>query len=277
MFYSDLHMHSRLSLDGHESVDILCRAAIARGLGAIAVTDHWDGFPPEVQDCGYAPYFMDSRDFWKLHGEELLPEIQAAREKYDGRLRILYGVELGQPQFYPAETEAFLKAHDFDFILCSQHLNGLAQDYYSLDYTRQDLDALMRECLQMELEVVRSGAADALAHIDQPVRLMKGLEYDIELTHLRELIDTLLREMISRGVALEINTHGLRNWYARVSPPHWVLARYRELGGELVTIGSDAHRAVDVGAGVREAAELALHYGLRPVSYYVNHEPVILD
>ena len=277
MFYADLHTHTRLSLDGYETVSALCEAAAARGLGAIAVTDHWDGFPPGVHDPGYAPHFMDSRDFWALHGADLLPEIEAARARYGDRLRILYGVELGQPQFDPSETRAFLASRDFDYVLCSQHLNGEAKDYYSLDYTGLDIDALMRECFQMEIQVVRSGTADALAHIDQPVRLLKGLDYDLELTAHRELIAELLREMVSRGVILEINTHGLRNWYGRVSPPHWVLSLYRDLGGKLVTTGSDAHRTRDVGAGIREAAALAEAYGLRTVAYFENHEPIVLD
>ena len=88
MFLSDLHTHTWLSVDGSESVDALCEAALRQGLGAIAITDHWDGFLPGLRDKGYAPHFMDSRDFWKLHGAKLFPEISAARDKYAGRLRI---------------------------------------------------------------------------------------------------------------------------------------------------------------------------------------------
>lgn len=277
MFLSDLHTHTWLSIDGSEQVSALCEAAIRQGLGAIAITDHWDGFPPGIRDTGYAPYFMDSRDFWRLHGEKLLPEIESARERYAGRLHILFGVELGQPQFDPAETRAFLAAYPFDFVLASEHLNSAYQDYYALDYTQIDLDALMCECFALELNVVRTGAADALAHIDQPVRLMKGLDFDMQLTSYREQIAELLREMIRYGVALEINTHGLRNWYGRISPPEWILPLYRDLGGEFVTTGSDAHRAADVGAGIREAKALAEQHGLRVVSYFSNHEPVVFD
>lgn len=277
MFLSDLHMHTWLSLDGCERVEALCEAAIRRGIGAIAITDHWDGFPPGRRDDGYAPHFMDSRDFWDLHGAKLFPEIASAREKYHGRLQILYGVELGQPQLDPVKTRAFLEAHDFDFVLASQHLNGACEDYYTLDYGETDLDALMRECFALELQVVRSGVADALAHIDQPVRLMRDTGFDIGLSAYREQVAELLREMVARGVALELNTHGLRNWYRRISPPEWVLPLYRDLGGELVTTGSDAHQAADVGAGVLEARELAEAYGLRVVSYFSKHEPIIME
>ena len=277
MFFSDLHTHTWLSLDGTERVDELCEAALRQGLSAIALTDHWDGFPPGIRDVGYAPHFMDSRDFWTLHGDKLYPEIEAARERYAGRLRILYGVELGQPQFDPVETRTFLDTHKFDFVLASEHLNSESKDYYSLDYAQLDIDALMRECFELELAVVRSGVADALAHIDQPVRLMRGMAFDISLVQYREQIAELLREMVVCGVALEINTHGLRNWYHRVSPPEWVLPLYRELGGELITTGSDAHQASDVGAGIREARALAESYGLRVISYFSQHTPVILD
>ena len=146
-----------------------------------------------------------------------------------------------------------------------------------MDYGKTDLDALMRECFALELQVVRSGVADALAHIDQPVRLMRDTGFDIGLSAYREQVAELLREMVARGVALELNTHGLRNWYRRISPPEWVLPLYRDLGGELVTTGSDAHQAADVGAGVLEARELAEAYGLRVVSYFSKHEPIIME
>jgi len=277
MFLSDLHTHTWLSIDGDESVEALCAAAVAQGLSAIAITDHWDGFLPGIRDAGYAPHFMDSRDFWALHGAKLKPEIDAARERYDGKLRIVYGVELGQPQFDPIETRAFLAQYDFDFVLASQHLNRECRDYYTLDYSALDIDALLRDCFAMEREVIRSGVADALAHIDQPIRLMKGLGYDTSLTKFREEIDALLRDAVACGVPLEINTHGLRNWYGRVTPPEWALQRYRELGGELVTLGSDAHSATDVGAGIREAHAIAEAYGLRAISYFDRHEPIVLD
>ena len=276
MILSDLHTHTKLSVDGSETVDALCRAALDRGLSAIAITDHWDTFPPGMKDPGYEPHFMDSRDFYLLHEAELLPAIQEARERYGDRLQIVYGVELGQPQLFPEEARAFLDARDFDFVLTSQHLNGEGQDYYLLNYDELDPVALMHECFAQELQLVKSGVADAVGHIDQPVRLMKNIAFDLSLKAYRDDIAALFEEMIRRDIPLEFNTHGLRNWYGRISPPEWTLPLYRDLGGRLVTLGSDAHLARDVGAGIREAAAIAEANGLQPVSYFVRHEPIIL-
>lgn len=77
-------------------------------------------FRPEDGTMGMRLHFMDSRDFWDLHGAKLFPEIASAREKYHGRLQILYGVELGQPQLDPVKTRAFLEAHD---LILSWRLN----------------------------------------------------------------------------------------------------------------------------------------------------------
>ncbi len=277
MFLSDLHMHTWLSIDGSESVGALCEAALRQGLGAIALTDHWDGFPPGVRDAGFAPHFMDSRDFWALHGEKLLPKIEEARERYAGRLRILYGVDLGQPQLDPVQTRAFLDAHRFDFVLASEHLNGDSKDYYTLDYTQVDIDALMRECFELELAVVRSGTADAIAHIDQPVRLMRGMAFDIGLTAYREQIAELLREMAARALHSRSTRTACATGTAASRRRSGCSPLFRDLGGELVTTGSDAHRASDVGAGIREAKALAEACGLRVVSYFSQHEPVIFD
>lgn len=277
MFISDLHIHTRLSIDGTESVDAMCAAAVKNRLGAIAITDHWDGFPPGMKDAGYAPHFMDARDFYKLHEQEFLSELAAAREKYKGSLRIVYGIEFGQPQMNLPETRELLDSRNFDFILASEHLCGEYIDYYALDYDKVNIDELMRECLALELEVVRSGFADSLAHIDQPVRRMEKTEFDVSLMDYRDEIAELLREMVNRGIALEINTHGLRNWYRRVSPPEWALRLYYDLGGRLVTLGSDAHNVRDVGAGIMDAVVMAKNIGLIPVSYYERHNPVIIN
>ena len=198
MFLSDLHMHTWLSIDGSESVGAFLRGRAAAGAWGDRADRPLGRVPARRAGRGFRAALHGFKGFLGAARRSSCPRSRNARERYAGRLRILYGVELGQPQLDPVQTRAFLDAHRFDFVLASEHLNGDSKDYYTLDYTQVDIDALMRECFELELAVVRSGTADAIAHIDQPVRLMRGMAFDIGLTAYREQIAELLREMAAR-------------------------------------------------------------------------------
>ena len=83
-----------------------------------------------------------------------------------------------------------------------------------------------------------------------------------------------MAELVRKGIALELNTRGTYDWQHRVGPEDWVLRRYRELGGEYVTIGSDAHTAAAVGAGFAEATEALRRCGFSAYTVYRERRPV---
>lgn len=132
-----------------------------------------------------------------------------------GRLRIARGIELGEPLADLKRTEAILDAYDFDFVLGSQHkLNSLDRetniDYYFYDYTGKDVGLVMDEYFDAVLELVNWGRFHALAHLTYPFRYIPEEKRPADFSRWQDRIDAILRQLAVKGLALEINTSGLR-------------------------------------------------------------------
>ena len=90
-------------------------------------------------------------------------------------------------------------------------------------------------------------------------------------------IDLVLRTLAQNGKALEINTSGLRGPIGEASPTLKYVKRFRELGGEFVTLGSDAHSVEELGEGIPEAMEMASQAGFSYFTFYKKRQPRLLQ
>lgn len=256
----DFHMHTAASEDSEAPIEAMCDAAVARGLCAVAITDH-------VEMVEYEGMYAESlRQSWKESGR--------AVSLYRGRLRIARGIELGEPLADREETDRILREHDFDFVLASQHkLNHRDDpdnvDYYFLDYTRRDVGETMDAYFDAVLELVRWGRFHSLAHLTYPFRYIPEPLRPADYSRWQDRIDAVLRTLAQQGLALEINTSGLRQKGCGTTHPDLpIVRRFRELGGERITIGADAHRPQDVGAHLEVAASMAREAGFRYLTMY---------
>lgn len=266
MFLCDMHIHSKYSYDGCDTPDDICRAAIARGMRTIAFTDHHDLLPEGMEVSTYEQHDMEARH-----------EIERVRERYAPKLEVLYGIELGEPNTNPAAAERFLQKHPFDFVLGSVHFTfqkGEAIDIYEVDFGSIPYIDVIQDYFNNMLAMIRLGGFHSLAHLDYVYRPMKGVVPAPVLEPWRETVDEVLRLIVRKGIALEISTRGFRDWFGRLSPEEWVLRRFRELGGENVTIGSDTHGIVAVGLGAKDAAEFAKTCGFDYITTYRAGKPV---
>lgn len=257
----DLHIHSCYSFDGTPSPEAICQAARDHGVNIIALTDHCDMLDgPE----GISAYLACEQ------------ELKEAFRKLDtSGLEVLYGVEIGNPHEYQKETEEFLASREFDFIIGSVHFLPDGSDIYKLPYnTPEEIDDMLRQHFISMQKLVAYGGFDTLAHLDYPIRKLQGKIPDTSMLRYRELIEPVLELLVAKGIALEINTRGTYDWQNRVGPEDWVLERYRELGGKLVTIGSDAHVTKYVGAGFSEAAAALKRTGFDSYTIYRKRQPI---
>lgn len=264
-FFADSHTHSEHSFDGSEKVRSLASAAEKKGLYAITISDH----------CECHEYFEKNVACDISASAE---DIITIRDEFEGRLIIRTGIELGQPtQDVKAAKDALSLAH-YDFVLGSLHNLRGEQDFYFLRYpdaaAAQDLmDRYMTELY----ELAEQDLFDSLAHIDYPLRYMKGeAGLEIKMSDYQEKLDAVLELLVRNDKALEINTSGLRQKIGRTLPDKTVLMRYRELGGKLVTVGSDAHNAADVGSGIEQAYELLKECGYDSAVFFTDRKPTLL-
>lgn len=260
-FVSDSHVHTDCSRDGTDPAMMIGESAVRLGLYSLTITDH----------CECNRYEADGYD--KSIRQSCF-ETRKAAAAFLGRLHLYCGMELGQPTQDEAAAGDALGACGFDFVLASVHNVKGKKDFYSLDYARESVDDLLNRYFDELLETIEWGRFDSLAHLTYPWRYIAG-EHGIRIDPERWTgrIDEVLKLLIRKRKALELNTSGYRRKLGVPLPGFSVLRRYRELGGRLVTLGSDAHRWADVGAGIEQGLALLQKAGFDHFTVYVSHQP----
>lgn len=263
----DLHMHTSSSFDGHYSAAEMCEAAVNAGLSVITFTDHFDV------------------DFFEAHrlGERQVTsyeDVVSAQAAFAHRLKVLVGIEVGQGTYEPELTKKSLEKYNYDFIIGSIHNLRKTPDFCELDYTNMTLDevyGLLDKYFEEIHLLAKWNGFDTLAHLTYPLRYIMGnYGIKVDLKKYDGIVDEIFKTVIANGKALEINTSGLRQKIGVTMPTVDYVRRFRELGGELLTIGSDAHFTEHVGAGINEGFAIAEAAGFEYVTYFEKHKPVMV-
>lgn len=253
----DLHMHSEYSEDAkpNASVEAICRASVARGLSIIALTDHKDFYFEQP------PLFLDI--------DAQRRDVARCQREFDGALTLLSGVELGEIHAC-AEAAEYVVAYDFDEVIGSLHVRRSNDiDIYFQDWEKTDPDDFLEEYFADLLRMVRVGGFDILAHIDYPLRVMKRPDgVAPSFAGWEDRIEPILREIIDRDIALEINAANLFGWQKQVGTPRFILDMYRNLGGAMISVGSDSHCAPDVGRGIEQCLDHAREAGFHEIAVF---------
>ena len=245
MILADSHMHSEYSFDGVTAVDDICEEYISKGFSRAALTDHYD--IDYIEDRIYAPYDVDSarRDY------------ELAAEKYAGKFDLIWGIELGQAPFRAENARRFIAKHGFEFVIGSIHNLDMNPDFFYLDFSNMPDEMIRRlyaRYVDSLFEVVRFGNIHTLAHVTYPLRYIHRDGRALDLSEFYDDYRRLFHELAESGIALEVNTGKVRTGYV-TSPDVDLIALYRDCGGTLVTVGSDAHRGGDFGADVESTVK----------------------
>ncbi len=170
-------------------------------------------------------------------------------------------------------VEALRQLGDLDFVIGSMHQLPGWDDFAFLDYSKVDAAALFHENLQEIARLARTDTYDVLGHITYALRYMAAAGVQLELAPYREELAEIFRIVIAKDKGIEINTSGLRQAYGDCFPNLECLKLYRELGGKILTIGSDAHTNADLGKGIARGLEIAREAGFTEITYFEKHEP----
>lgn len=266
----DSHVHSGNSADADNTVDELCKRAVQLGLRAITITDHCEA---NIYDD---PQNSEFGDFSRLIPQSV-KEVKRAQEKYAGKLTVYCGIELGEPVQNLSAAQRALSLADFDFVLASVHNIRGEQDFYWLDYREDTVEKLLGRYFDEVLQTARWNHFDSLAHLTYPLRYIKNkLGIDVDLGLFRSQTDMILRTLAVNKKALEVNSSGLRQKIGKTLPDREIIARFRELGGEYVTVGSDAHNTEDLAKGLEQALAIIKECGFTHYTVYEKHTPVFM-
>lgn len=271
MYYNlfDSHSHSENSPDASHSITFMAENAIAKGLQGLAITDHFD---------------CEILDEYKFDKRIMQSAIDTAMAKiaFGGKLILTLGIEIGQVFYNLEAIEEVLERHRFDFVIGSLHkLLRDGFDYYlTKDYTEltgEELHSYNLTYFEELIDMINWGKFDVLGHLSFPLRypkLYNGI--DIDFARYKEPLDEVLKLAVQKGKGIEINTSGLRNAMQDTMPPAWAIKRFHELGGEIVTIGSDAHNVEDLGEGIGQAMQILADAGYEYFAFYRDRKPVML-
>ena len=270
---ADCHLHTSHSGDSTAGMESQIRAGLSQGLSYMCFTDHYDpDFPyDKMPDMEPGQFELDHRSY--------RDEYLAMRDRYKDRIRLHYGVELGLQPHLGQYLASYVKSHpEFDLIIGSNHLCGGMDPYYPcfLDHrTEQEaLDLYFDETLH-NLKVFND--IDTCGPLDYVTRYLPHREKFYSYAAFADRIDPILAFIISRGIALEVNTAPLMKGIRHFNPLPDILTRYRELGGELITVGSDAHVPYKVAGRFEETAQILTDLGFKYYAVFENRKPRMLS
>lgn len=232
----DTHLHTHFSGDSKAAPEDMIQSAMKKGLGGICITDHLDLDYPNEPELFLQDIAAAQKEIFRL------------QEKYKEIFPIRWGIELGlQPQI-AEKNAAIARQYPFDFIIGSSHAVHGFDPYYPDYYEGKSEAEAYREYFEGILEnLAVYSDFDVYGHLDYVVRYGPNKNKFYSYEKFADIIDEILRKLISMGKGIEINTGGLKAGLGHPNPTEAILKRYRELGGEIITIGADAHAPEYVG------------------------------
>ncbi|MBQ9151998.1 MAG: histidinol-phosphatase HisJ family protein [Clostridia bacterium] len=269
MFLCDYHTHTHYSFDGDPAAthDAMCRRALEVGLTDIAFTDHCD-INAEVEGLYDRPYDAD----------RAFSSMMEVKEKYKGRLNVVCGLELGNATQYPAEAAAVLAAHPYEFVIGSLHNLHDVPDFCLMNYGHMSnglIQQLFNRMLDETLDMIRFPGITTLGHLTYMHRYITLAGKTLDFKPYYGKIEHIYRELMARDIALELNVSTLWKGLGISMPTMELLKLYKDCGGKLITIGTDAHAPVNLGKAIRKGYAILETVGFHEVLTVQNGQRVL--
>ena len=271
----DLHVHSRYSIhDAQQSEDNsiigLCKKAEDIGLSGVAFSDHLDA---DLYHAGIQP----------LDNDGIMNECKTAAEMFP-KLAVIHSVEIGQQMYFSGICSDIIKKYNYDMVISSTHVveaqreNITSQVNFS-ELSQSEARGFFEQNMRETLYTAKYCDTDVLAHITYPLRYFKrhGIEHLANISDDMDIYDEIFKAIIHRGIALEINTSGIRQGHGETFPNMFLAKRYMELGGELFTVGSDSHFPEHLGSDIKEVTKQLSEIGAKYTVFYKERKPIFVN
>ncbi len=263
-----MHVHTSDSPDADIPAWRLVQKGIENNLAAIGFVAHLDLNPEDYCYGGFNAEVYDE-------------SIARARKESNGRISVMKGLEVGEPHIYEEQVKNIVDYSNYDFVTGALHsVERIGMVLGKEAFADGDPMEIVEEYYTETLRMVEVSDIDILAHMGLFRRglALAGLTYDFnELELWPDIVEKILRVIIERNIALELNTSGLRRKEEATYPIPGILERFRDLGGTLVTVGSDTHREPHVFFRLYQGMKLLLKTGFREVHTFHNRVPQALE
>lgn len=261
----DFHLHSNFSGDSHEDPEKIIKTCIELGMSDMCFTDH--------QDFD----FKYEKDLFTLDYNKYFEELRTLKDKYKDKINVHIGVELGIEERTAKDCIAFAKNMPYEFIIASTHLVDGIDPYYPEYFGEYSED----EGFKRYFEFLNKGIDhfdnfDVYGHLDYVIRYAPNKDKFYNYCNYIDIIDEILKKLIHKGKGIEVNTAGLYKGLKQTNPSKQILKRYKELGGEIITVGSDAHVYTNLGYAFDTISDLLKESGFDYYCIFENRKPKFL-
>ncbi len=257
MYLTDYHFHTHNSFDGTASLYEMAKAAKEKGISEICVTDHYECNRPSFLKKN-TPVSVMRRDFYN------------AVASNDTGVNLRFGIELGQPAGNTYQAQMALLEGGFDFVMASIHCIDNGKTCMSqVDYNnKEEADKAINSYYDETDKIIEWGKFDVLAHFNLYLRYAARQCADIKLEDYYGRIEKIFSALAKSGKGLEINTKSILQPLGEPIPSLDILKLYKACGGEVLTIGSDAHEMSEMGNGVAQVREIVKQAGFNKIALF---------
>lgn len=258
----DAHMHTSFSGDSDTPPEQMIEKAIDLGLPGITLTDHLD--------LDYYP----EEGLFDLDLPAYSEKIHALEKQYEDRFPIRFGIEIGLQPHLAEIHSRIVSEYPFDFVIGSSHMAHGMDPYYPEFFRGKTEEEAYREYFSSIAEnILAWHEFDVYGHIDYVVRYGPNKNRDYSYEKYADVIDEALKLLISFGKGIEINTAGFKYGLGHPNPTEEIIRRYRELGGEIITIGADAHQPEHIAYDFDRAARILKDCGFDSYTVFRQRKP----
>lgn len=254
----DTHIHSDFSHDGKASLEEMINAAKQRKLSGICITEHLD-----IADT-------ENEVSFPLDLEAYVKKCKELSEKEE--FSVCTGIEFSIRPSFSQYLQQIANTHEFDFIIGSCHDVPRREDQES-DLCQMEEQMYAGYFLNILESVKTVDAFDVCGHIDYVVRYGSNQNKYYTYEKYADIIDEILRTLITHGKGIEINTSGLRYGLGQTHPTEKIIKRYHELGGEIITIGSDGHAPDQIAYGFDKVPYILKEAGFQYFTVFKKRKP----
>lgn len=255
----DYHMHSDFSADCSVSMEEMIQGAIEKKLTKICFTEHID-------------YEYPDKDFvFEFDLQQYDQAINTYQEKYADRIEIYKGIELGLQPHLLDRYDQLMTAETFDFVICSIHTVDKKGLHSGDLFKNRSLDEAYAKYYEELLFCIQQFKSfNILGHLDLVKRYTTPNQPE---NNFHEIISEIFKEIIPDGKGIEINTSGVRYGLPHNMPSKDILKLYKDHGGEIITLGSDAHRVAELAYDFDASLQLLESIGFKYITTFKNQEP----
>lgn len=274
--YTDYHLHTYYSDDSDYPMEQLVTDAIAMELSEICFTDHVDyGIKGDWKNPSdtYHPEEKNGLPVMNVKYPAYHAEIVRLQKKYAGKITIREGMEFGMQAHTIPQYQTLFSSYPFDFIILSCH-QVEDKEFWTQDFQKgKTQEEYNRRYYEEILQVIRQYKDySVLGHLDMITRYDLAGIYPFE--KIRDIVTEILQQVIRDGKGIEVNTSCHRYGLTDLTPSRDILKLYKELGGTILTIGSDTHKPEHLAAYVRETIAELKELGFTSICTFQNMKPI---